>query len=513
MLNTASKFSKGVKAAQIAIVFFLIFHYQPNISQAATQGCCILGGVCYVAEGRISTSSSCDDNGGVWVEDCNKVPECELGCCILNNVNGTECLSQRTKTGCQDIEGSIWDPACSNSLCQGESGTDNCCILESGGCQPVNSESECQSPNSFQTGNCSTNNLCRVGCCVNQKTIGECEVLPQGECVVKGGGLSSEDPTWKWYDNSCDQLAECTFYSSTKNDSSPVEFVPSVTIPEQIQFGGKTFSVNKGQGIKVDGWLLAKYIALLFKWLLGAVGVVAVAFVAYGGILWLTAFGNAEAINKARKTIFDALVGVVLVLTSFVLLNQVNEKLVVFKSLDVKPVPPKPLEQEEDIASQPPPNLVDVQGDNIVAAAGQQIDRNIMIDLIQVAKVLKKEGYSLIFSSGYRTPQKQKKLIINNCQNPNDDKPCVPKPGRPLTCKMLNGPNSCPHTSGRAVDIWGGKGQVQCITQDQCNDDINACRQNECQSILIQEMKKLGYCVLSGEPWHFEKPKMSSSCQ
>ncbi len=513
MVKGISKFIKGMQMAIIALVFLFGFYYHVSFSQGATQGCCILQGVCFVAEGSISTPDSCDKNGGVWVKDCNQVPECELGCCIVNNVNGTECISQRTKTSCQSIDNSIWDSNCSNSLCKGSSQADNCCILESGGCQPVSNESECQPPNAFQLGSCSTNNTCRIGCCINQKTIGECQTLSQGECIVKGGGVGSANPTWKWYDNSCSQLGECIFYASTNKERKPFEFVPSVTIPGEIKFGGKTFSVNKGQGIKVDGWLLAKYIALVFQWLLGAVGVVAVAFIAYGGLMWLTAFGNAEAINRAKKTIFDALVGVVLVLTSFVLLNQVNERLVIFKSLDIKPVPKIPLEYEDDIDAQPPPNLVDVQGENIVAAAGQKIDREVLLDLIQVAKVLKKEGYSLIFASGYRSPQQQRKLIIENCQNPNDDKPCQPKPGKPITCKMLKGSTSCPHTSGRAVDIWGGKGFYQCIKQEQCSADTNACRQNECQSILIQEMKKLGYCVLASEPWHFEKPKMSASCQ
>ncbi len=496
------------------LLVYLVVVFGITHPYAQAQSCCILKDACWLATDSISTKDGCKNNGGVWVSNCNSNPECQLGCCILNNVNGTECIKDRTKTSCQTIEGSIWDESCSNSLCQGDASAPNCCILEDGGCQPVNNSSECASPNVFQEGKCSTNILCRVGCCVNQKAIGVCAVSTQGECVVKGGGINTTSSTWKWYDNNCEELGECTFYTDVK-EKPPLEFIPSVTIPGMIKLGGKTFSINKGEGIVVDGLLLAKYIAVVFQWLLGAVGVVAVAFVAYGGLLWLTAFGNPEAINKARKTIIDSLVGVVLVVASYVLLNQVNSKLVVFKPLQIEPVIGIPLESEEDIEAQPPPNLVKVQGDNIIvdSSKNHEVDREIMLDLLQVAKALKKEGYSLVFASGYRSPKRQKELVVENCQNPNDDKRCIPKSGKPVTCKMLKGTTSCPHTSGRAVDIWGGKGNSQCIYQDECRKDINACRKNKCQAALIREMRELGYCILASEPWHFEKPKMSSSCQ
>jgi len=55
---------------------------------------------------------------------------------------------------------------------------------------------------------------------------------------------------------------------------------------------------------------------------------------------------------------------------------------------------------------------------------------------------------------------------------------------------------------------WGG----QAITRDQCLRNVTACFDNPYQKKLIAGMRAEGFCVLSIEPWHFEKPKMSSKC-
>lgn len=118
-------------------------------------------------------------------------------------------------------------------------------------------------------------------------------------------------------------------------ESKPVDFVPQVTIPGSIDVGGKTFTINQGQGITVDGSLLSKYIALLFNWLIGAIGVVTVAYLAFGGMQWLAAAGNASGINKAKETIRDSLIGMLLVAGSYTMLYVINPNLVGFKTLVV----------------------------------------------------------------------------------------------------------------------------------------------------------------------------------
>ncbi len=117
-----------------------------------------------------------------------------------------------------------------------------------------------------------------------------------------------------------------------------LEFTPQVTIPGSVEFGGKVFTINKGQGIEVNGELLSKYIALLFNWLIGAIGVVVVAYMAFGGMQWLAAAGSAEGINKAKETIRDSIIGLLLVVSSYTVLYFINPNLVGFNPLKIDEV-------------------------------------------------------------------------------------------------------------------------------------------------------------------------------
>lgn len=52
-------------------------------------------------------------------------------------------------------------------------------------------------------------------------------------------------------------------------------------------------------------------------------GLIAVIMIIYGGILYITAAGNQEQVDKAKKIIMYAIVGIVIVLVSFALVNTV----------------------------------------------------------------------------------------------------------------------------------------------------------------------------------------------
>lgn len=52
---------------------------------------------------------------------------------------------------------------------------------------------------------------------------------------------------------------------------------------------------------------------------LGLLGVIFLILAIYGGFKWMTAAGNEEAVEKAKKTITDAILGMVIVLAAFVI--------------------------------------------------------------------------------------------------------------------------------------------------------------------------------------------------
>ena len=56
---------------------------------------------------------------------------------------------------------------------------------------------------------------------------------------------------------------------------------------------------------------------------LGFLGLLAVIMVIYGGILYVTAAGNQENIDKGKKIIMYAVVGIVIILLAFALVNTI----------------------------------------------------------------------------------------------------------------------------------------------------------------------------------------------
>ncbi len=72
---------------------------------------------------------------------------------------------------------------------------------------------------------------------------------------------------------------------------------------------------------------LGQNITTIINYFLGMLGLIAVAFLIYSGILMVTAGGNDEQIGKARKIITYAVVGIVIILLSYTIVNFVTTAL------------------------------------------------------------------------------------------------------------------------------------------------------------------------------------------
>lgn len=80
---------------------------------------------------------------------------------------------------------------------------------------------------------------------------------------------------------------------------------------------------------------LAQYIAGLQNYAIGVVGIIAVIALMIGGIVWLTAGGNNQKIEEAKKLISGSIIGVFLVLSAYSLLYIINPNLTVLKGLNI----------------------------------------------------------------------------------------------------------------------------------------------------------------------------------
>lgn len=72
---------------------------------------------------------------------------------------------------------------------------------------------------------------------------------------------------------------------------------------------------------------LGSNITTLLNYFLGMLGLVAVAFLIYAGILMVTAGGAEEQVTKARKIIMYAVIGIVIILLSYTIVTFVSSAL------------------------------------------------------------------------------------------------------------------------------------------------------------------------------------------
>lgn len=92
---------------------------------------------------------------------------------------------------------------------------------------------------------------------------------------------------------------------------------------------------------------LAQYIGGVYTFLLSIVGVLAAVMMVVGGFEYLTSGGDKGRIGKGREKIMNALTGLVLALSSYVILYVINPNLVAFDGLKVGAVQTQLYESEE----------------------------------------------------------------------------------------------------------------------------------------------------------------------
>lgn len=97
----------------------------------------------------------------------------------------------------------------------------------------------------------------------------------------------------------------------------------------QTQTGG--FFETQGGDVKaiktVRGESLGTNVTTLINYFLGFLGLVAVAFIIYGGVLMVTSAGEEEGVGKAKKIITYAAIGIVIIMLSYTIVTFVTSSL------------------------------------------------------------------------------------------------------------------------------------------------------------------------------------------
>jgi len=90
--------------------------------------------------------------------------------------------------------------------------------------------------------------------------------------------------------------------------------------------------LKNGQTTCKNRWI-SDYIETIYKYLISIVGILATVIMMIGGVIWITAGGNASRIGEAKAWIGGALMGLVLALSSYTILYQINDETVKMKPI------------------------------------------------------------------------------------------------------------------------------------------------------------------------------------
>lgn len=106
--------------------------------------------------------------------------------------------------------------------------------------------------------------------------------------------------------------------------------------------------VGKGGASCKIPWI-AIYIYAVYNYLLGIGGFLAAIALMIGGVLWLISAGNANRVSQAKSWITGSLTGLLILLTSYVFLYEINPNLLLGKYIEVETISGFDLPEEAQI--------------------------------------------------------------------------------------------------------------------------------------------------------------------
>ena len=109
----------------------------------------------------------------------------------------------------------------------------------------------------------------------------------------------------------------------------PIYFTPQVGIGDKVKVGKE---------IEVGSRTFANYVIAIYNWSIRAIVLLAIVMIMIAGSRWMMAGGNAALITQAKNQIISALIGLVIAIGSYTLLNFINPSLVRLGSLEIDPI-------------------------------------------------------------------------------------------------------------------------------------------------------------------------------
>ncbi|MBI5037333.1 MAG: hypothetical protein HZC01_01310 [Candidatus Kerfeldbacteria bacterium] len=130
-------------------------------------------------------------------------------------------------------------------------------------------------------------------------------------------------------------IVPLTTFAQGANQTDPcaiTDFTKAIKL--SIEIPGVTVNHDGGHYIKNLGC----YIVGIYRYFAGVAGILTTVFVMYGGFRYVISFGNQSQIQSAKETISSALIGLLLVVSSYTILYFINPNLTRFDVIDFTPI-------------------------------------------------------------------------------------------------------------------------------------------------------------------------------
>lgn len=175
----------------------------------------------------------------------------------------------------------------------------------------------------------------------------ECSALCKKKDMMAVGCFSDESK-YPYYSDKCWTSSECSTWSDTAWDGTTRTATWGETMPydcsvnksgtEEMRYcyaKPTPYTLNIPIGTVKTATDIPSYINLIYAWLLPAASLVAVVMMMIGGLQYVLSRGKAKYIDKAKTRITNAITGIVLLMSAYVLLNLIDPRLVAFKDLQI----------------------------------------------------------------------------------------------------------------------------------------------------------------------------------
>lgn len=390
-------------------------------------------------------------------------------------------------------------------------------------------------------------------------------VLDAQGCTVVGTNASSQCPAG----TPVNLGALASRFSAPASSSAggtaataPAQEQPFVPVTPQlgVPIPGLTFTPATREGGVVTVPFLAQYINAAYRYAVSVILVIAIIMVVWGGFRFLLGSASVGNISKAKEVIRDAVVGMLLVIGAYIILQTVNPATTELRSLELSSIVEQQINLETEADFEPTGGLISEQQADAQARAfsptvsvgGRNRTGHSRISQVPVSEFLRLNTECLhtntpahptmidylrrvsdefcrlrgshtdwrIYCGGYRRPDQQFDFWYNrcfyreNCTTPTT----LPLPrgnnliGRDAQRRMVYLPNPAlrdrealralivPHFDTTLSSHISGVG-LDC----RCGVSRGfSTFHGPCTMVMEQAMKNAGMCRLRTEPWHFE---------